>query len=236
MPAVWLMLLDLCRTHGREQTFAEIALEFHRRFNVCMAAWDRFPPSRDDPGLEAYPRLVKLITQSWGTHEGRRLLDRLLYDNRNGNRRGFTLNAYNDLIALRRAADAVLTSIEADLAEEAKVRSAFAVANGEVDDLPKPPAAADSPLVRELESNLEDDLRAGVAPQSALEREQPALVGMLAREWGNAALAARLCEMLARGGDGTHPLSKEAAEELELLRHMAERLCEANGVTLASAG
>ena len=34
MPAVWLMLLDLCRTHGREQAFRELAIEFHRRFNV----------------------------------------------------------------------------------------------------------------------------------------------------------------------------------------------------------
>ena len=69
-------------------------------------------------------------------------------------------------------------------------------------------------------------------PQSAIEREQPALARMLAREWGNASMSARLCEMLARGGDGTHPLSPEAAEEIALLRKLAERLHEANGIAV----
>lgn len=233
MPAVWLMLLDLCRTHAREPTFRELALEFHQRFNVCTPTWDGFPPGRDDPGLEAYPRLVKEITLTWGTHEGRRLLDRLLYDNRGSQRKGFTLNAYNDLIALRRAADAVLETIEQDLAEEAKVRSAFASASADMGGTSSGSAhssTSKSPLVSDLESQLEGDLRADMAPQSAIEREHPALAGMLAREWGNAALSARLCDILARGGDSTHRLSKEASEEIDLLRKMAERLSAANGI------
>ena len=90
-----------------------------------------------------------------------------------------------------------------------------------------------SPLVQDLESELEGDLRGGGASRSAIEREHPALAGMLAREWGNAALSARLCEMLARGGDGMQPLSHEAAEELALLRTMAERLSASTGVPIA---
>ncbi len=227
MPAVWMMLLDLCRTHGREQKFRELALEFHQRFNVCAPSWEGFPPGRDDPGLEAHPRLVREVMLAWGTHECARLLDRLLYDNRGSERRGFALNAYNDLIALRRAAGAVLDTIEQDLTEEAKVRSAFASASADASDATGAPAnarTAKSPLVSDLESQLEGDLRTNPAPQSTIEREHPALAGMLAREWGNAAMSARLCDMLARGGDGTHALSKEAAEEIELLRKMAERL------------
>ena len=238
MPAVWLMLLDLCRTHGREQTFRELALEFHQRFNACTPAWDGFPPGRDDPGLEAYPRLIKEITLAWGTHDCQRLLEQLLYDNRGSQRKGFTLNAYNDLIALRRAADAVLDTIERDLAEEAKVRSVFATASADLAGASSHPADArssKSPLVSDLESQLDSDLRADAAPQSAIEREHPALAGMLAREWGNAAMSARLCDMLARGGDGTHALSKEASEEMELLRKMAERLSAANGIALAGS-
>jgi hypothetical protein len=218
MPAVWVMLLDLCRTHGREQKFRELALEFHHRFNVRQPNWERYPPGRDEPGLEAYPRLVKAITATWGTHECRRLVDRLLYDNRGGSRRGFTLNAYNDLIALRRAAHSVLETIETDLALEARQP-----APGR--DVPANDATAGpSPLLRELQDQLEDDLVPAAASASALEREQPAFVGVLAREWGNAALAGRLCEMLARGGDGAAPLSADAQEELELLQRMAERL------------
>jgi hypothetical protein len=218
MPAAWVMLLDLCRTHGREQKFRELALEFHRRFNVRQPDWQRYPPGRDEPGLETYPRLVKAITATWGTHECRRLVDRLLYDNRGGARRGFTLNAYNDLIALRRAAHSVLETIEADLALEA--RQAVPARDASANDA----NAGPSPLIRELQDQLEDDLAPAAASASALEREQPAFVGVLAREWGNAALAGRLCEMLARGGDGAAPLSAEAKEELELLRRTAERL------------
>jgi hypothetical protein len=229
MPAVWLMLLDLCRTHGREQAFRDIALEFHRRFNARTPIWDGFPPDRDDPGLEAYPRLVKEITLAWGTHDCRRLLDRLLYDNRGGDRRGFTLNAYHDLIALRRAAEAVLETIDQDLAEEAKVRSAFASAKAEIGDVAAEGASTPkSPLVRDLEAQLEEDLSTDAGPQSAIERDYPALARMLAREWGNAGMSARLCEMLARGGDTTRPLSTEATAELELLRTIADRLHAAN--------
>jgi len=238
MPAVWVMLLDLCRTHGREQKFRDLALEFHRRFNVRTPNWERHPPGRGEPGLEAYPRLVKAITTAWGTHECRRLLDRLLYDNRGGARRGFTLNAYNDLIALRRAAHSVLETIESDLALEARQRALTkpsAVATpGEVsanDEIASP-----SPLLQELRDQLEGDLEPAVAATSALEREHPAFTGVLAREWGNAALAGRLCEMLARGGDGAPPLSAEVAEELELLRGMAERLGKTTGMAIAASG
>jgi len=238
MPAVWVMLLDLCRTHGREQKFRELALEFHRRFNVRSPNWERYPSGRGEPGLEAYPRLVRAITATWGTHECRRMLDRLLYDNRGGARRGFTLNAYNDLIALRRAAHSVLDTIEADLALEARQRTpttpSTVATPGEVsanDEIESP-----SPLIQDLRDQLERDLEPAVAASSALEREHPAFIGVLAREWGNAALAGRLCEMLARGGDGAPPLSPEVAEELELLRRMAERLGKSTGSAIAASG
>ena len=238
MPAVWVMLLDLCRTHGREQKFRELGLEFHRRFNVRTPTWERYPADRGEPGLEAYPRLVRAITATWGTHECRRMLDRLLYDNRGAARRGFTLNAYNDLIALRRAAHSVLETIESDLALEARQRtlttlSAVATpgkvsANDEI--------ASPSPLIQELRDQLERDLEPAAAVSSALEREHPAFIGVLAREWGNASLVGRLSEMLARSGDGAPPLSAEVAEELELLRCMAERLGKATGVAITASG
>jgi hypothetical protein len=237
MPAVWVMLLDLCRTHGRESTFREIALEFHARFNVAAPAWDTYPPDRSEPGLEAYPRIVRELTLAWGTHECRRLLDRLLYDNRQGGRRGFTLNAYNDLVALRRAADAVIHRIDEDLVEESKVRSAYASAAAEDDT----GAAADgpvgrSPLVHDLESECDADLRMGGGSQSALEREHPALAAALARDWSNAALIGRLSEMLARVDEASPPLSKEAAGDVELLRAMAERRLAEGTATALTPG
>lgn len=224
MPAVWVMLLDLCRTHGREAAFRDIAADFHARFNVAAPSWENYPPDRAEPGLEAYPRIVKELTQCWGTHECRRLLDRLLFDNRSGGRRGFTLNAYNDLIALRRAADVVLDTIEQDFAEESKVRDAYAqAATGGGADGEGP---APSPLVRDLESQCDTDLRERSAEKSALESEHPALADAVTREWRNGALAGRLAEMLARSDDAAQPLSREARAEVTLLHDMAQRLAE----------
>ena len=238
MPAVWVMLLDLCRTHGREQKFRELGLEFHRRFNVRTPNWERYPANRGEPGLEAYPRLVRAITATWGTHECRRMLDRLLYDNRGAARRGFTLNAYNDLIALRRAAQSVLETIESDVALGARQRAPTALSAvampGEVsanDEIASP-----SPPTQALGDELERDLESAAAASSAFDREHPAFIGTLAREWGNAALAGRLCEMLARGGDGAPPLSPEVAAELELLRRMAERPGKTTGTAIAAGG
>ncbi len=239
MPVAWLMLLDLYRTHGREQAFRELADRFHQRFNAQTPEWGHYPPDVSEPGLEAFPRLIKEISLCWGTHECRRLLDRLLHDNRNGRRLGFTLNAYNDLLALRRLSDDLLTTIEADFAAEATLRSAFANATADLapaervlgaerrggnsgsgassDELPA--------LATELVSQLEDDLRNGGDARSALEIEHPALAGMLAREWGNSALAARLCTILAQGAESSaQPLSPQAAADLETLGLVAAEL------------
>lgn len=233
MPVAFLMLLDIYRTHGREDAFRELAERFHTRFNAQAPQWERYPPQASQPGLEAFPRLVKEISRCWGTHECRRLLDRLLHDNRNGRRTGFTLNAYDDLLGLRRLSEQALTTIEADCAEEATLRDAFAAArevainaalatwrdddNTSREGAPAVPAASEDAMATELSAQLEDDLRKAEDVRSALEIEHPALAGMLAREWGNSALAARLCAILNKGGGGPPRLSSEAAAEIELL-------------------
>jgi hypothetical protein len=232
-PVAWLMLLDLYRTHGREQAFRDLAPRFHARFNAETPQWSRYPPAAAEPGLEAFPRLIKEITLCWGTHECSRLLDRLLYDNRSGRRMGFSLNAYNDLLALRALSNEVVATIEADFAEEAALRTAFAAASADLGHAAaggsaaqaaprrRSPGVAAGALTAELEAQLEDDLRQGTDGRSPLEVEHPALAGMLAREWGNSALAVRLCEILAQGVDSEHPLSGEAVADLATLKLIA---------------
>lgn len=235
MPVAWLMLLDLYRTHGREQAFRELAERFHARFNAQAPDWNRYPPAAAEPGLEAFPRLIKEITLSWGTHDCSRLLDRLLYDNRNGRRHGFSLNAYNDLLALRALSNELVSTIEADFTEEAALRDAFAAASAQIatpnpspEEAAATPGACGSGALAELESQLEDDLRKGGETRSPLELEHPALAGMLTREWGNSAVAARLCEILAHGVDPARPLSGEAAEDLATLKRVARDLSGAD--------
>lgn len=218
MPAVWMMLLDLARTHGREDMFRELAGAFHRRFNVRAPLWEAFPPRRREPGLEAYPRLLAEITRAWGTHECKRILDRLLHDNRGGQRRGFTMNAYSDLIALRRATEAVLASIDGAGAVGGTARPALR-------PVPTGPASTPgAPLLDELVSELDTDLRRNVPAQSVLEAEHPALAGMLQREWGKLALRSRLEDMLERGSKATGSLSDAARDDLRVVSELIGRL------------
>ena len=51
-------------------------------------------------------------------------------------------------------------------------------------------ASPSTALVCVLERELEMDLRADATAQSAIERELPALAGLIALDWGNAALCA----------------------------------------------
>lgn len=225
MPAVWLMLLDLCRTHGREQSFRELALELHRRFNVRAPEWSGFPPARNEPGLEAYPRLVSEITRAWGTSECMQLLERLLHDNRGAQRKGFTLNAYEDLIALRRAAAAMVDTIAQDLDEETKVRNAFALAAAS--------AVAEGPAssaVPEFQPAVENEQKR-TGPWAAGEREPAARASEIAREWGAAAIAVRLDNMLARGDTSKRAGTSERGAPPEPLLQMAQRLGAANPTT-----
>jgi len=135
VPAAWLMLLDLYRTHGREEEFRGLAAKFHRRFNAQTPQWARDQRNLPhDQGLEAYPRVIKQLVQVWGTTEAQRYLDGLLRDNCNGCRVGFSLAAYNDILTLRQLSDTAQENIDADLIEEQRVRVAFAAAAKEAID------------------------------------------------------------------------------------------------------
>lgn len=165
VPAAWLMLLDLYRTHGREEEFRELAPEFHRHFNAQTPQWDRYPRNEPgDQGLEAFPRVIKQLGQLWGTQDAQHFLDGLLYDNRNGRRMGFSLAAYNDILTLRQLSEVVLTDIDADLIEEQRVRVAFAAAAKEASITPIPVAQevpATVPRRIDLEFALDEELVEG---------------------------------------------------------------------------
>lgn len=107
LPAAWLMLLELYRRQGRETDFRNVGSEFHRRFNAQTPDWESYPPPSDADGVEAFPHVVAQLASSWGTAECRAYLDRLLRDNREGRRTGFSLGAYEDLVFLRQLSEIV---------------------------------------------------------------------------------------------------------------------------------
>jgi len=124
--AGWLMLLELYRTHGREQALAELAREFDARFRATDArAPEAVRRGGVDGGLEAFPPVMKLVPMLWGTHECRDLLERLQRDRGEGRRLGLSRAAYVDITTLARLLDLLLAELDADRAEEAKVRAAW---------------------------------------------------------------------------------------------------------------
>jgi hypothetical protein len=108
LPAAWLMLLDLYHAQGNESEFRALAEKFHARFNAQTPTWDAYRPlAQSDPGLEAFPHLIRQLVPVWSKPECREFLDRLLHENRDGRRTGFSLTAYEDIIFLRQLADTV---------------------------------------------------------------------------------------------------------------------------------
>jgi len=163
LPAAWLMLLDLYRKEGRDKDFRELAQDFHLRFNAAVPAWDDFPQQdQRDLGLEAFPHIVRQLVSSWGTVECRALLDRLLHDNRDGRRTGFSLPAYEDILFLRQLAE----QLSGDAAAAAAARRAArpATAAGTVAAAVAPMAANRLPLALDLELELDKDMLESAKP------------------------------------------------------------------------
>lgn len=143
VPAAWLMLLDLYHTHGRRQEFRQLAEEFHLRCNVQAPTWESYPVrAHDAAGLDEYPHVAKRIVGLWRLPECRDYLDRLLHDNREGRRNGFSLAAYGDILTLLQILDAPAVDIDSDLAEEGKLRAAWNAAAKEA-KLAAPPGATE---------------------------------------------------------------------------------------------
>ena len=123
MPAAWLMLLDLYRATDRRQEFRKLADDFHLHFNVQTPVWEGFAP--DDPGsdgLAAFPHILKQVADLWRKPECRSYLERLLHDNREGERTGFPLATYADILTLLQVLDAPEpVDIDLDLVDDGKL-------------------------------------------------------------------------------------------------------------------
>ena len=245
-PAAWLMLLDLYRVHGKEKEFRKLAEEFHQRFNVQTPQWDSFHEQQHDLGLLGFPHIVEQLTKTWRTEDCRSYLERLLFDNRQGRRMGFSLAAYSDVLLLRQMLEVLLADRDDDGTEEAKLRAAWAAAQGTdtgkpgpyrratmVDELgsiggkpESPPRALPAMLELDLELDL-DQAGPDTELRCRLEIEHPGLLRELSRQWGRPAAAALLHEITSGQRPVTPPLSAEAAAEVVLLRGIADEIAPA---------
>ena len=97
-PQVWLMLLDLYRTTGREAQYNALGDGFRALFNAQVPPWSA--SSVGDRTIEEYPQVMLKVQGLWPTAECRLYLEALLNDDRGGSRQGFSLTAYRDLLFL----------------------------------------------------------------------------------------------------------------------------------------
>ena len=98
-PQVWLMLLGLYQSTGREAQYNALTEGFRMLFNADVPPWATSPDvaARD---LESYPQVIKRLRDTWPRRECRTFLESLLTDDRGGSRQGFTLAAYRELLFL----------------------------------------------------------------------------------------------------------------------------------------
>ncbi|WP_374681110.1 FimV family protein [Accumulibacter sp.] len=115
----WLRLIELYRENGQRQAFEALGLRLRRHFNVAAPEWElvgEAPGPMAPVGAEQVasidqllPRLPTLgrevritteISRTWGSPECLAYLNRLLRDNRDGERKGFASGAVRELLLL----------------------------------------------------------------------------------------------------------------------------------------
>jgi len=104
-PKAWLMLFDLYAKTARMDQYANLAQGFRILFNAEVPSWNR-QLTEASKSLEAYPQVMTKVQRLWGLPSCRAFLESLLYDDRGGNRQGFMLTAYSDIIFLLEVIDA----------------------------------------------------------------------------------------------------------------------------------
>lgn len=103
----WLKLLDLYFQSKLRNEFDALAMDLHRHFNVTIAEWSDYERTKGLPAedasltLESLPHIMDRLTANWGTPAGLNYLDKLLADNRGGQRHGFSLPLVRDILLLR---------------------------------------------------------------------------------------------------------------------------------------
>ena len=103
----WFKLLDLYYQSSQRTEFEALAADLHKHYNIAIIEWDQFASSpasslQDGPlTLESLPHIMSRLTENWGTPAGLDYINKLLADNRGGQRLGFSIPVVRDILLLR---------------------------------------------------------------------------------------------------------------------------------------
>ncbi|WP_133166943.1 hypothetical protein [Solimicrobium silvestre] len=99
-PVAWLYLLDLYRMVADEEKYSELRLRFKRKFNAYIPNFHENIDPDSLRNFEDFPHLTANCCALWNTDEILPYLESLLVDDREGERIGFDLPVYRDILML----------------------------------------------------------------------------------------------------------------------------------------
>ncbi len=99
-PVTWLYLLDLYRLVGDEENYTDLRQRFKHKFNAKVPNYQEEVVQQNVRYFEDFPHLVANCCAFWQTDEIVSYLESLLIDDREGERIGFDLPVYRDILFL----------------------------------------------------------------------------------------------------------------------------------------
>lgn len=127
-PVGWLYVFEAYKALEQEVKYEALRKQFHKRFNAYIPAWNEELPPDQSRSLDQFDVVIEKITARWNEPDIIEFLEAMLFDDREGNRVGFDLPAYRDiiflisLIRIRRAQDEYDNSAYDEFAVEALER------------------------------------------------------------------------------------------------------------------
>lgn len=96
-PVPWIYLLDLYHAAGAQDKYELLKNRIQQHFNASVPAWGE---TAAEHHLEEYPHVVETIRKLWESDDIVPYLEHLMEDNRDGDRVGFDLSVYREIIHL----------------------------------------------------------------------------------------------------------------------------------------
>lgn len=99
-PVPWIYLLDLYRVTERKDNYRTLAARIKKVFNTNAPAWDEQESEMPMHSLRDYPHVIQKIEELWEGDDIIPYLESLLLDDREGERAGFGLAVYREIVHL----------------------------------------------------------------------------------------------------------------------------------------
>jgi FimV-like protein len=99
-PIPWICLLDVHRVMGDREKYEAILKRIKKIYNVKMLPWDVRFGEEPLKTLSDFPHIVDRIFDLWDSDQIVPYLDSLLHDQRDGEREGFDLPVYRNILQL----------------------------------------------------------------------------------------------------------------------------------------